>query len=402
MHDFAKRILQTLVLAAPLAFGLAAAQPAFKVIKLPNDGERVTGIYCSAPDACVISTDRAGGPGRVYASNGTQITATLLVGDAKFAEPLGTLGEVGFLGFTKVGDRLIVHVAGAGAAFVSATGDITKAASWSAVKIGVLDGGGTFGLNQQMGIGSKDGRWVLFTLRTLYETNDAPAPGALWSPLWSPVAPSVPRNFAELKRADPKLCDSDPGTGILPRLTQVAYMAPDLSLILYPNGARNQRGSGNPGVCISTDGGKRFHRVEFAGVQGDLGPLGFACPTPTRCLAYGGVDNAPASAYIYASNDPQKGPDSTWTRATLPNLRENTQFRHVFFAPGGTNGWAVGKTDSASPLVLQTTDGGANWRDITALVRALAPSSRLHAGFAFDNNRVWIGGEQSTLLVSGY
>ncbi|MDX2006035.1 MAG: hypothetical protein SFU83_12215 [Meiothermus sp.] len=402
MHDFAKRILQTLVLAAPLALGLAAAQPAFKVIKLPNDGERVTGIYCSAPDACVISTDRAGGPGRVYASNGTQITATLLVGDAKFAEPLGTLGEVGFLGFTKVGDRLIVHVAGAGAAFVSATGDITKAASWSAVKIGVLDGGGTFGLNQQMGIGSKDGRWVLFTLRTLYETNDAPAPGALWSPLWSPVAPSVPRNFAELKRANPKLCDSDPGTGILPRLTQVGYVAPDLSLILYPNGARNQRGSGSPGVCISTDGGKRFALAELKGVEGDLGPLGFACPTPTRCLAFGGLDNAPASAYIYVSNDPQKGQDSTWTKATLPNLRENTVFRHVFFAPGGVNGWAVGKTDSASPLVFQTTDGGATWRDITSSVRALASSARLHAGFAVDANRVWIGGEGSTLLVSGY
>ncbi|WP_157202737.1 hypothetical protein [Calidithermus chliarophilus] len=401
MNKLARSAFGVGALTALLTAGLAGAQPAFRAVKLPNENERVTGIYCAAANACVISTDMPGGPGHVYASDGKQITATLITGDSKFAEPLGTLGDLGFLGFTKVGDRLVVHTSSAGGAFISATGDITKPASWSAAKIGVLDGGGTFGLNQQMGIGTRDGRWVLFTLRTLYDSTDAPGPGALWSPLWSPVSPSVPRNFAELQRADKRLCDSDPGTSIQPRLTQPAYVAPDLSLILYPNGARNQRGSGNPGVCISTDGGRRFYRAEFKGVEGDLGPLGVTCAGATRCLAYGGLDYAPASAYIFVSNDPQKGPDSSWTRATLPALRENAQFRHVFFAPGGTNGWAVGKTDSSSPLLLQTSDGGATWRDATASVRALAPSSRLHAGFAFDAEHVWIGGERGLLLTSG-
>ena len=387
-----------------LVFAVAHSQggaAAFRVVKLPASDDRVTGAYCSSAKACVIATSVFGGVGRLYATDGQKITGTLLNGDSKLAESLGTLGTIGFNGFSKVGDRLIAHVGGAGASFVSASGDITKAASWSAVKIGTLGAGGTFGLNQQMGIGTRDDRWVQFNFRQIYETNDAPGAGALWTPLWSPVSPAVPSNFEALKRADPKLCDSDPGVSISPHLTQPAYVAPDLSVILYPSGARNQRGTDSPGVCISTDGGKRFYHVEFKGLEDGEGPLGVTCPTINKCFAYGGLDSAPKSTFVYVTADAQKGVNSTWTKAKLPNLREDSKFRNLAFAPDGSNGWLVGWSGSSDTLLLQSTDGGMSWKDATSSIRALAPGVRLHAVYALDATHVWIGGEGGTLLTTG-
>jgi hypothetical protein len=399
-----KSVGLVVTLSAFSLLALAVAQPSapsFRAITLPNDGERVTGVYCSSAKACVIATATVGQPGRVYASDGQKITRTLLTGDDKFAGQLGTLGMVGFTGFSKVGNRLIVLVEGAGGAFVSATGDITQPASWTASKIGKLEGSGAFGLNQQMGFGVKNDRWVHFTFRSTYESNDAPGPGALWSSLWSPIAPSTPSNFSELRRADPKLCDADPGVSISPRLTQPAYVAPDLAVILYPAGARNQRGSSAPGVCISTDGGKRFSSIPFAGVPEGLGPLGVTCASPSKCFAYGGVDNAPESAFVYASSDAQKGVASTWTKAKLPALRADTKFRHLSLAPDGANGWLVGTSGSSDGLLFSSADGGMNWKDATSSIRALAGRNRLHAVYALDAAHVWVGGEGGLLLTTG-
>jgi Photosynthesis system II assembly factor YCF48 len=399
-----KRVGLVLTLSAFSLLALTFAQsgaPSFRVIALPNDGERVTAVYCSSAKACVIATGTVGQPGRLYASDGQKITRTLLTGDEKLAGQLGTLGTVGFTGFSKVGNRLIVLVDGAGGSFVSATGDITQPASWSALKIGKVEGSGTFGLNQQMGFGVKDSRWVHFTFRSTYESSDAPGPGALWTPLWSPIPPSVPSNFAELRRADPKLCDADPGVTISPHLTQPAYVAPDLSVILYPAGARNQRGSSAPGVCISTDGGKRFSSVPFAGVPEGLGPLGVTCASSSRCFAYGGVDSAPESVYVYASSDAHKGAASTWTNSKLPSLRTDSKFRGLGFAPDGKNGWLVGTSGAADALLFSSTDGGASWKDATSSIRALVSTARLHTVYAFDATHVWVGGERGALLTTG-
>ena len=392
--------LGTGLLALAVAHSQGAA--AFRVVKLPSSEDRVTGAYCSSAKACAIATSVFGGVGRLYASDGEKITATLVTGDSKLAESLGTLGTLNFTGLAKVGNRLIAHVDSAGAAFISATGDITKAASWSAVKIGTLGAGSTFGLNQQMGIGTKAGRWVHFTFKTIYDSSDEPGAGALWSALWSPVSPSVPSNFEALKRADPKLCDSDPGVSISPHLTQPGYVAPDLAVILHPSGTRNQRGTDSPGVCISTDGGQRFYHVEFKGIEDSVGPLGMTCLNANKCWAYGGVDYEAASAFVYSTSDAHKGVNSTWTKSKLPALRENTKFRSLSFAPDGSNGWLVGWSGSGDTLMFQSSDGGLNWKDATSTIRALASNARLHAVYALDATHVWIGGEGGVLLTSGH
>lgn len=395
-----KHTIGIIVLGALLIAGAQSQGTEFRRVKLPGQGERVTGMHCQRLKSCVISTD-ASGAGHLYASDGQNITGTLLEGNGKFAEPLGTLGDVRFAGFSKVGDRLIAHLIGAGGGFVSAKGDFTQPGSWTSVKIGSVQDGGTFGLNQQMGFGFKDDRWLHFTQSTIYESSDAPGAGALWTPVWSPISPSVPKNFADLRRADPSLCDSDPGLSWSPRLTQPAFVAADLSLILYPSGSRNQRGTVAPGVCISTDGGKRFHRVEFK-LQGDVGPLGVTCTSSSHCFAYGGFDFEPKSAFIMVSNDVQQGKASTWAPAKLPALREDTKFRYIFFAPDGQNGWAVGWFGSNNPLLLSTSDGGSSWKDVSAMVRAVVPDMRLHSGYAVDATHVWLGGEKDTLLTMGY
>jgi hypothetical protein len=124
----------------------------FRAISLPNASERVTGVYCTTATACVISTE--GGVdnySHIYASNGQSITATLFTGNHDFGETLGTVGTVSFLGFSKVADTLNAHVDGAADAWLTATGDVTKAEAWTVGKLGIPDGSTSFGANPQVG-----------------------------------------------------------------------------------------------------------------------------------------------------------------------------------------------------------------------------------------------------------
>ena len=396
--------LYKLLIALSLSFNitlLAQTELGFRAIALPDTSERVTGVYCTSATACVVATEGTSGDGHIYATDGKTITATIFTGDYAFAESFGTLGTVDFLGFSKVGDKLITHVDAAANAFVTATGDITQIASWTAETLGVPDGS-SFGGNQQIGFGMKDNRWIYFHRAMIYESTDEPSSGALWLPIWSPSSPGeIPSDFLQLYQADPTLCAAEPGTSISPKLTQPGYVAADLSVILYTAGSRNQNSSVGPGMCISTDGGERFYHVAFTEVQDDLGPLGVNCVSENHCFAYGGLKYNPESLYIYVTTDAQKGLDSSWARATLPTLKEDSRFRGIAFSPDGLTGWVVGASGSSSSLVLTTTDSGASWSDATSMIRTLAPDSRLHMVYVFDNEHIWIGGENGTLLTSG-
>ena len=95
---------------------------------MPGQDERVTVIHCANAKACVIGTG-ASGPSHIYSSDGQKITGALVTGDNTFGEKLGTLGNIGFLGFSKVKDRVIAHLRGSSNGFLSAKGDITQASS---------------------------------------------------------------------------------------------------------------------------------------------------------------------------------------------------------------------------------------------------------------------------------
>ena len=393
------KIIQAFVGVAAVGLTLAQSQGSeFRVIKLSGQNERVTAIHCINAKACVIGTD-ASGPSHIYSSDGQKITGTLVTGDTNFGEKVGTLGNIGFLGFSRVEDRLIAHLNGSAEGFLSAKGDITQASSWTTDLIGTAS---EFALNQQMGVGVKDGRWVHFIMSSVMESTDVPGKGALWTPVWSPVDPSFPKNFFELYQKDKSLCIVEPGAGAAPKLVQPAYVAPNLSVILHTSGFYTQRArdrsSGEAGVCISIDGGKRFHLVAFKGVSSDNGPAGVTCISSERCFAYSGIRE---TKFIYATTNASKGKDSSWAATKLPELRENSVINNLFFVPDGKHGWAVGSVGSSSPLVLSSDDGGESWKDASVGARAAAPNARLHSGFAVDATHVWLGGEKDTLLTMG-
>ncbi|HET8985091.1 MAG TPA: hypothetical protein VFN03_04950 [Trueperaceae bacterium] len=387
------------------AAALATAQTGmtFQLVGPTEPSERITGMYCTSVTTCVVSTEHIGAPSHIYLTDGHSITAALVTADSALSEVLGVLGYVGFMGFTPVGETLMVMVDGSGNALLTATGDMTDPASWTAATIGIADGSTSFGGGQQIGWGVADGRWVYFQRSTIYASTDPPSPGALWLPEWSPTPPGeVPSDLAELLRAEPNLCLAQPSVGISPRLVQAGYVAPDLSIVLYPAGARNQTGTVGPGVCVSDDGAQTFTHVPFPELTGDLGPLGVYCSGLDVCVAYGGLQSEPESVYIYITHDPEAGAAATWTRAQLPSMREDSRFRGVSFAPGGVHGWAVGAVGGSSPLLLATSDGGATWVDVTSAVRALAPDTRLHSVYAVDAEHVLLGGEDGVLIAGGF
>jgi hypothetical protein len=394
-------LVQAVIGAAAIALTLAQSQSAeFRVIKLPGQSERITAIHCVNAKACVIGTD-ASGPSHIYSSDGKTITGTLVTGDTTFGDKVGTLGTIGFLGFSKLEDRLIAHLNGSASGFLSAKGDITQASSWTIDLIGTASGI-NFSLAQQMGVGVKDGRWVHFMMSAVMESPDTPGKGALWTPAWSPVDPSYPKNFFELYQKDKSLCIVEPGVGAAPKLTQPAYVAPNLSVILHTSGFYTQRArdrsSGEAGVCISTNGGKTFHLIAFKGVRSDDGPAGVTCISSERCFAYSGIRD---TKFIYATSNVSKGKDSVWAATKLPALRENSVINNIFFAPDGKHGWAVGSIASSSPLVFSSDDAGESWKDVSASARAVVPNARLHSGFAVDATHVWLGGEKDVLLTMG-
>jgi hypothetical protein len=362
-------------------------------ITLPNmNFEHITGFCCSGPNHCVVATD--GGPGHLYASDGHTITGTIFTGDAQFAEPLGTFGTVGFSGFSHVGDRVIVGIDGAAGAYVSAAGDVTAAASWTVASVGKTDDVHGWGLNQQMGLGTFAGKTTMVVANIVLETTDAPGPAASWKEIWAPIgAAPIPADLAALRAADPTICTSEAGASNSPHLPQSVYVAADRTIIVSPAGAKNQRGSDSPGVCISTDGGHRFHHVAFTGLAS--GPSGISCTSKDHCVAFAdvGITVSDSTAYVFVTNDATKGAASTWTAAALPGLAGNTNLRAAFFAGDGSHGWLIGWTNGATGVVYTTSDGGAHWTDSSAALGASQAGLRLFAGHALDTTHAWVGGE---------
>lgn len=390
-------------LVLPLAFAFAAfAQPTQLVPVGPTEPtERITGVYCQGPASCVVTTE-SGDRGHLYASDGKDITATLITSDYDLGEEFGVLGAVRLMGFAQVGDTVYVLMDGAANALLTNSGDLTDPEAWERSSLGLPEGRDGFGGNLQIGLGTDGSGWTLVVRNMVYTSDDAPGPGAVWYETWAPTPPGeTPADISRRFRDDPTLCIALPTVGISPTPTQMGYVAPDLALIVYPAGARNQQGTAEPGVCVSTDGGETFHHVPFEGVEGDLGPLGVTCAGEV-CAAYGGLQNAPESTYIFVTHDAGAGSAATWTRATLPSLRDDARFRAVDFAPGSVVGWAVGAVGSSAPLALMTTDGGLTWKDVSSLVRERAADTRLHTVYAPDETHVWIGGENGLLLSGGY
>lgn len=365
-------------------------------VNLPSSTDRVTGIYCTSPTACVLATENSHSTSHVYATDGESITATLVTADDDFASSVGVIGSPSFIGLSKVGDRLIARLAAAGHGFVSATGDYTSPASWTVEAVG--SNHDAFALNAQYGFGTNGSRWLQFRHRIVYAADAAPGPSTPWREVWAPAGtPPVPANLATLRAADPSICDSEPGYSEGTRPTQSVHVAPDLGIVIQGANTLNQTSTDETGVCISTDGGDRFHLAPFPEVADEQGPITVACRTNDHCVAFGGAISG--ETYAFVSRNATQGKDSTWTRATIPAHTAGWTFpRFAFFAPGSEKGWVVGSDDNEG-FLWTTTDGGMTWTNATSQIASLT-DRRLWSGFALDEERILLGGEGGVLLVS--
>ncbi len=383
--------------------GTAAA--GFRKITLPTDKQTLnfSGIYCTSATQCV-ATANISGIGYVYSMSDTAV-GDLLV-DGTYPGPVPTaadqLGDVTFVGIEKSRSGVIAR-AGASGVYVSAVGDITKAASWTVVKMGTSDGS-NLGLNDQAQLVDVSGQWLFINeIGYVYSSPSAPGPAASWTKLWSPLAsPAVPSDFATQFAADPTLCKSDVTAGAVPFVSNPAFVSQDGNMVVYPAGGMGQNGTASPGVCISTDKGRKFYSVPFmnAPATTNAGPHGVTCLDNNRCLAMHGLDFV-ENPYIYVTANAAMGKASIWTKATLPaniSSSADVSLRAIFFAPNGQNGWCVGDNNNA-PLLLKTTNGGTTWTDVSASVAGLA-SNQLYSGFAFDENHIWVVGKNGIALAT--
>jgi hypothetical protein len=365
----------------------------FKSFKLTSPKERVTGIYCITPKNCVLGTEVSGG-GKIYASNGQSMGVKLVDGaDSNNASKIGLLGSINFYGFAKAGNQ-IMALSNVSSAFISSKADLT---AWTVKTLGKTPGG----LNVQTGIGVKDDRWVMGVQAFISESLDEPSDGALWTAIWSPE--SAPDGFYQLWRDSNKtLCSSIPGSPFAIKPLQNVYIAADLSILAYPTNGGSRSSPDKEGVCLSSDGGKRFYRANLPDSQTGDTPYGVTCISSEKCFTF---SNKAAVFYgktdfIYFTSDARKTAASTWKAAKLPTMRPDSRFNGIFFAPDGKNGWAVGQVGVSNPLLLGTTDGGETWKDVTASVRGLAPEAQLQTGFALDANTIWLGTNQGTVVTS--
>ncbi|HPH66880.1 MAG TPA: hypothetical protein PLF40_14085 [Kofleriaceae bacterium] len=377
----------------------------FHAIKMPAGKENLnfSGVYCASATQCV-ATANLSGIGGVYALGDTDLGELLV--DGTYPGPVPTaadqLGDVNFVGIDKSRSGVIAR-AGTSGAFVSATGDITKKASWSVASMGKADGA-SLPLNDQAQLVDTAGKWLFLNeLGFVYSSPTAPGPSTVWTKLWSPQAtPSVPANFPSMYSADPTLCDSDLTGGAVPFISNPAFISPDGAVIVHPAGGISQKGTAKPGVCISTDKGAHFYSAPFADVADvdNAGPHGVTCTDNNHCVALHGLDFV-GDPYIYTTANATMGKASTWTKATLPASvtgASNVSLRAVFFAPDGKHGWCVGDI-SHDPLLLKTVDGGKTWTDSSASVASVA-TRELNNGFALDADHIWLVGNKGTVVAT--
>jgi hypothetical protein len=242
--------------------------------------------------------------------------------------------------------------------------------------------------------------WIQVRNSFVYTSPTAPSATAAWTTSWSPGGPQqIPDNLADLHTADPTLCISEVGISFAPRPTQAAYVAADGAIVLYTgNGLNQQQTDAASGVCISTDGGNRFHLAKLPGLTPDInGPTAMTCTSKDHCVVAGGMVFTAKSSYVYVSNNASMGAASTWTAAKIPATTDNTIPYEIFFAPDGSNGWLVGAFDGNKPMLWSTTDGGATWTDQTGTVSALT-ERQIWSGYAFDATHVVLGGEIGNLI----
>ena len=361
----------------------------------------------------------------MFALSPTGIGATLLDGTYHSAGGdlpalAHQLGDPDFIGFSVTTQGVVARSSNDNL-FAFNSGDVTSEAAWQTSNTGndtntSVSGVGGF---QPLGMqADANNHWIPVPELTgsVYTSTAAPSASTGWTEVWDPLSsPSVPADFDTQYANDPTLCNTQVTAGGVPSVNHAVAIATDLSVIVAPSGGLNQSytdmqsAAPRPGVCISTDQGQHFYYAAFNNLPGSVatdaaspGPLGVNCVNKDTCYAFSGESNQAGTGYIYYSTNASQGVNSTWTLATMPSgfaTSDTIDLYDLFFAPGGTHGWAVGD-NSHAPLLLRTTDSGHTWTDVSTSVAGLTGVADLYTGFALDADHIWVGGRYGFIAAT--
>ena len=224
----------------------------------------------------------------------------------------------------------------------------------------------------------------------VYSSSGVLGPNATLTDTWHPVGVvTVPATIPSGDCTDFVSSSTDPG--------HYFSVTTDGSVFLYAS---------TDAMCRSTDSGHTFVDVSAnimpSSFTSHNPPLGFLFTSATAGIAYYGseLDN-PGTAYVLYSSD---GGDN-WTVATLPAaaMTNSISLNMAFASPSGSL-FLVG---GGNGLVLfKSTDGVHTWMDISANIASFASAMggsapvRLVAGYAFDDQHIWVGSDDGFIAYT--
>ncbi len=245
-----------------------------------------------------------------------------------------------------------------------------------------------------------------------------PGPTSKWTNTWhwgGGMNPDpFPKNGCQMQPQSGYFTTSAPATG------PTAFVSHDGKTIVFNYGGFDQFGEARPlGVCRSTDGGKLFTVVPFAGgppSNAGLVIIAFA-PDDKHGISLFANATMPQGAWLYRTADG----GATWQKTPLPQHGGAMDAAFVFTSPSGVM-W-IGGDDAGGPALWRSNDGGATWTNQSQKLRSAfnglanaavtaananvqvatafryAPAA-LHSGFALDDNNIWLGADNGWLFYS--
>jgi len=367
-----------------------------------NEEDNISAIYFSSLTTGFIGTryGSASGKAALYKATAGEVTS-FAVPDATFINPPGGLGDFTVRGIVPTTTGIAVTLSTSSAILTSTNDFDTFTLESSNLDYGIAALEGL--LQTSTGFVALVGSGVVAT------SVGAPGPSTEWTERWAPEAiPTYPNPIP------PGGCSYGPRTRINENLNQIGAISPNGQHVLYiTKSADVDASAATQVVCVSHDGGVTFQSSPLA-VRGTVDNASAVGPTAVTMVsdtvAFAAVSDFPfregGTATIYKSTDSGE----TWAATTMPaGLSSKViQIAAVFFAPGGTVGYAVGQNDTdGKALLLKTTDGGGTWvvpagaaALETGLDDVFGSFHRLYTGFALDEDHLWVGGDRSALFYS--
>jgi photosystem II stability/assembly factor-like uncharacterized protein len=343
----------------------------------------VTGVrFASLDDGVVVVAADNGGRvgGAIFGARADAITDIRLTG----RDSVCSTGAVDFHGLVETPGG---YVALTDSCALVASDD--GGASFTASRM-YGDGGDQFALEKALAlVVNGEGSVIVRDTGVVSRTDGAPGEAAIWEDVWAPDAiPSIPAEVPEDQ------CQDGPVSEQVPVVPQAAYVAPDGDFIAYSAAPEGQP----PQICLSRDGGRSFVPSTIEAIS-QVRPVGVHFVDDQVGLTWYSNIFAAEDTYVQRTGDGGR----TWSEVALPPELDGVRvsLRAMFFAPGGTVGWLAGyDLDARRPLLLKTVDAGQSFALLDGGLAEALPDVSLHAGFALDEEHLWVGGSQGGLAYS--